>query len=94
MAYKQVLNTDEAAVDFTVKGQSLLLLTNHSGGTWSLDIIAPDGEVVPTGFTGGGANFQQRLIVPSGTTLRLHGGTAGARAYVGQILTDTAGVHL
>lgn len=87
--YRQVLQPSQNDVTFNAEGEELLLLTNYQGGTWSLDIIAPDGDDIPlTTFTSKG---QQRWAVPARTRIRLHGGTQGARAYVGTIIRDSAG---
>lgn len=84
---RQVLRTNQTSVDFQVSGEALILVTDHSGGTWSLSVVAPrpSTTAIATGitFTGDG---QQRIAVPRNTTLRLHGGTAGARAFVGEIV--------
>lgn len=93
MAFKQVLDTTQDSTDFTVTGESLLILSQHSGGTWKIGIIAPDSTLIDTGFEGN-ANFQQRIIVPKGTNIRLSGGTAGAKAWIGQIYRDSGGVLL
>ena len=84
---KQILRTNQTTVDFTASGENLLLLTEHAGGTWTLQIVAPSPSTaaIDTGitFTGDG---QQRFAVPANTKLRLSSGTAGARAFVGEIV--------
>ena len=85
MAYRQVMKTNQASVDFDVTGESVILMTQHAGGSWDLSIIAPDDTVLSTGFSFD-ADGQQRVAVPAGTRLRLSGGTTGARAYVGEII--------
>ena len=84
MAYTQHLSATDAEAEFTLSGEHLLLLKSN-GGTWSLVILTPDtpAEEIPvTSFDG---DTQQRVEVPTGTRLKLSGGTLGAKMWTGKI---------
>ena len=81
----QVLDETMTEADFLVSGETLILLSSHSGGTWALSIIAPDGTAISTGIAFDG-NGQQRVVTPSNTQLRLSGGSAGAKAWTNEII--------
>ena len=88
--YRLVLDTDSSDETFAVEGEELLILSRHSGGTWQLDLLDPEGIKVETLRTFD-SNGNQRIAVPAGTQFRLHGGTIGAKAWVGSIYTEAAG---
>lgn len=88
MPFEQVLDATETTADFACGGECIFLLTDHTGGTWKVEIIAPNPSSTPLGdpdfvFT---KNDTQRFAVPANTKMRISGGTVGARGYVGEII--------
>ena len=85
--WRQVVADDQTEATFEVEGNGLLIITGNPTD-WNLSMIAPDNsEVALTTFTG---NAQQRYQAPFELTLKLSG-TAGVKAWVKDIPTDTAG---
>lgn len=79
--WRLVLDADATDETFDVEGSEILALSTHSGGTWVLDLLMPDGSVIPLRTFD--ADGTQQIFAPRGTRVRLHGGSQGAKAWVG-----------
>lgn len=82
---KQILDTTDAtsSVFRATTAENLVLLLEHAGGTWKLEVQAPSGTWLPT--DGGSFTVSGDFIVEvaMGLKYRLSGGTVGAKAWVG-----------
>ena len=87
--WRQVLVSTDTDETFDCEGNEILALSNHVGGTWQLDLIMPDNSTIPLRtFTEEGT---QLIFAPKGTRVRLHGGSVGATAWVGNYDPTPAG---
>ena len=79
----QILDTADTTSDvFTPPGGvSFVLLSDHAGGTWQLQVRTPDGDWIDDEmeFTENGI---QAWYGSPALAYRLNGGTAGAKAWV------------
>ena len=84
---KQILENDETTgSEFLASGvNSAVLLDAHNGGTWILQIESPDGNWIDTDITFD-SNGVKDFSTIAGVAYRVHGGTAGAKAYVSDAL--------
>ena len=79
---RQVLfdnETESQPFNFRSAGASILL-SDHAGGTWTLQIESPSGVWVDTDLTFTEDGGEPLLILP--LSYRLSGGSAGAKAWV------------
>ena len=61
-----------------------IFLTDHAGGTWTLQAESPDGDWVDTNVTFTADGIQSNIIFEQGISYRLNGGSAGAKAWVSE----------
>ena len=87
--WRQVLPADSTDETFDCEGNEILALSNHSGGTWELDLILPDDSTIRLRVFS--ENGTQLIFAPRGTRVRLYNGTAGATAWVGNYDPTPAG---
>ena len=80
----QVLHPTQSTSDTWVASgkDGTMMLTAHSGGVWSLQAQAPDGTWVDTGITFTANGIKAAFVMTAELRFRLHGGTAGAKAWV------------
>ena len=78
----QVLeDTQTEGREFSLRGTyGEVLLSKHSGGTWTLQRKTPDDEWIDTNVTFVQNNATSFVVMP-GQTYRIEGGTAGATAW-------------
>ena len=85
---KLILSASQSMSDeFNVAGNRVfILLKDHAGGTWDLEVMAPDGDWVVIADDSGGVQFDSDgLVLFYGMpwmTYRLNSGNAGAKAWV------------
>lgn len=88
---QQILKPDQTTSDeFGPASGNLLygtcILTDHAGGTWTLQVQSPDGVWVtpgnPVTFTKD--DIYSNIRFARDLKYRLHGGTAGAKAWISE----------
>ena len=63
-----------------------IVLTNHAGGTWTLQVEAPDATWIDTDVTFTDNGIKADFVTTPGLRYRLNGGDAGATAWASVIL--------
>ena len=83
MAEFQILTDTQAeGSEFSVSGiYSEIVLSKHSGGTWTLQRKTPDDEWIDTNVSFTGNDVKSFVGMP-GVVYRVEGGTTGATAWV------------
>lgn len=84
----QILTETQTTSDtFSLRGGPVfILLSDHAGGTWTLEIQNPDGDWVDIGEGAGGVSFDDNGLVyfygMPWMSYRLTGGDDGAKAWI------------
>ena len=85
---KQILSATQATSDeFPAGGNrysATVMLTAHAGGTWTLQVEAPDGTWIDTNVTLTANDIFSDVIFERGLKYRLTGGSVGAKAWVSE----------
>lgn len=80
---EKVLDAAQTTSDVWISSgrNGIIILTGHAGGTWTLQIQAPDGTWVDTDVTFTANGVQTNFYTVPGFSYRLTGGSAGASAW-------------
>ena len=85
---KQILSATQAGSDeFPAGGNrysATVMLTAHAGGTWTLQVQAPDDTWINTNVTFTSNDIFSDVIFERGLNYRLTGGSVGATAWVSE----------
>ena len=88
MSMRQFLDitqaTSEAHEAAGTRYSGTIFLTDHAGGTWTLQAQSPDGDWVDTNVTFKDNGIQSSIIFEQGIHYRLAGGTVGAKAWISE----------
>ena len=85
---KQILDAAQSTSDiwlFSGK-DGVIVLTGHNGGTWTLQVEAPDGTWIDTDVTFTANGIMADFVTTPGLRYRLTGGTSGAKAWAAVVL--------